>query len=136
MNTNEPAQPKTEGDWEPITELDLWDLIVKAEPRMNCEQRRLWSVIKIDPQKWELTPFGDLDSGFWAVGLLGESVVWYNDIEDGFNISTYRSFGRIGEYWCNQDDLEHTVQHLLDLIQGDFPVPKCGAPVAGPFTGK
>lgn len=32
--------------------------------------------------------------------------LWFNDIEDGFNRSKYSDFGKIDEYWCNQDRLE------------------------------
>jgi hypothetical protein len=44
-------------------------------------------------------------------------VVWFNDIEGGFNRSQYSAFGIIKDYWCNQDELAHTMQCLLDEIQ-------------------
>jgi len=53
------------------------------------------------------------------VGIIGRSVIWYNDIEDGFNISKYATYGRIDEYWCNQDELLITVKRLDHMIRGD-----------------
>jgi hypothetical protein len=110
-------------DWQPITESEIRDKVIQAEARMNAEQSRLWSVMKIDPKKWEQTPYGTKGNGFWAVAIIGQSVVWFNDIEDGFNVSNYKKYGAIEEYWCNQDELEWTVQSLLNCIQsgGGYP---------------
>lgn len=104
-------------DWQPITELEVWDKILQGESRMNPDQSRLWSAIKILPQKWQQTSYGTEGNGFWVVAILGELVLWFNDIEDGFNVSRYKNYGEIEEYWCNQDELEWAVQSLLNLIQ-------------------
>jgi hypothetical protein len=68
-----------------------------------------------------------LGGGFWAVALVGQTVVWFNDIEDGFNRSHYTTHGTIGAYWCNQDQLEWTVQHILNAIESGSDT--------GPFAG-
>jgi hypothetical protein len=83
---------------------------------MNLPQRRLWELVRITPEKWRQEPYGKEGGGFWAVALLGTNVVWYNDIEDGFNCSRYSSRGTIDEYLCNQDELERAIQALLNLI--------------------
>jgi hypothetical protein len=118
-------------DWEPISELELWDYINNAEIRMNIEQQRLWEIIRIDPQKWQEKQYGTLGGGFWVVAIIGQSVIWFNDIEDGFNISPYKQYGVISEYWCNQDELEFAIQRLLDCIQQgyDFRFPRCSPPL-------
>lgn len=102
--------------WQPLTEQELHDMLNSAWQRMSLAQRLLWKAIRIEPQKWALHPYGDLGGGFWAVALLGQTVVWFNDIEDGFNRSHYTNHGSIGTYWCNQDQLEQTIQHLLNAI--------------------
>ena len=91
-------------------------MLNSAWRRMTPAQRRLWEAIRIEPAKWTQHPYGDMGGGFWAVGVLGRQVVWFNDIEDGFNCSEYTAYGAIGAYWCNQDQLEWTVQHLLNLV--------------------
>lgn len=63
------------------------------------------------------SPYGVAVGGFWCVALLGRMVVWYNDMEHGFNISRYTTFGAIDEYHCNQDEMEDAVQSLLNLLQ-------------------
>lgn len=100
-----------------ITESEILDRLNAAWSRMTRRQQLLWEAIRIDPEKWQLEPYGDSIGGFWAVALLGRVVVWYNEIEDGFNRSRYTSYGLIDEYWCNQDDLALTVQQILNDLE-------------------
>ena len=69
------------------------------------------------PAKWKLQPWGDSGGGFWAVGLIGSHVIWYNDIEHGFNISPYAVPGTIGDYRCNQGSLQPVLWDLLHEIE-------------------
>ena len=84
---------------------------------MNSHQQRLWDTIQIGPEKWTQIPYGVDGSGFWAIALIGRIVVWYNDIEDGFNCSRYTHYGKIDSYYCNQDELEHTIEQLMNLVK-------------------
>jgi hypothetical protein len=103
--------------WEPISEAAIWDNINDACLRMSPAQERTWEAIKIIPEKWQQSPYGDLGGGFWVVAIIGQFVVWFNDIEDGFNVSRYSKYGVIGEYWCNQDELEWAVQRVMNLLE-------------------
>jgi hypothetical protein len=114
--------------WKPATEEELHNMLHSAWQRMSLPQRRLWEAIRIDPQKWSSSPYGDLGGGFWAVALLAQTVVWYNDIEDGFNQSNYKTHGTIGAYWCNQDQLEWVIQGLLDSIVTGAATPSQAGP--------
>lgn len=120
--------------WQPLSESNLWDLLNAAEQRMSPEIARFWEAIRISPEKWKQEPWGREGDGFWVVAVIGNRVVWYNDIEEGFNHSARLSFGEIGEYWCNQDELEHTLHALLHLLQtGEQPNGRASAPVPGSF---
>ena len=111
-------------DWTPITEAALRELILAAEARMESPQAKLWECVRIPPQKWHEPTHGAVGAGFWAVGIVGSTVIWYNDIEDGFNQSSYSDFGIISEYWCNQAELEHTLQGLIYRIDQASPMEK------------
>ena len=124
----------SEMDWTPISEAAIWDKIIQAELRMNAEQSRLWAVLKITPSKWQQSPWGDAGQGFWVVGLVGEQMIWFNDIEDGFNISRYKVHGVIEEYWCNQDELEWAVQAVLNAIEHGYSFSRSGPPVVGEYV--
>jgi hypothetical protein len=98
--------------WSPIELPDLLDSIRSSETVMQPDIRRLWAMIRVEPAKWQQHPWGDEGGGFWVVGLLGRQALWYNDIEDGFNISRYTACGTIDEYWCNHDELHHAMHTL------------------------
>ena len=104
-------------DWKPITATGLKARIRQGTKRMNPKQQGLWRAIQIEPEKWQQHPYGYQGGGFWVVGLIGRAVLWYNDIEDGFNRSTFRTYGLIEEYWCNQDELETAVQYLANSLE-------------------
>ena len=104
-------------EWLPIPADTLRDRIRQGERRMSSAQLQLWEAIRIEPEKWFQHPFGDNGNGFWAVGLIGRTVIWYNDIEDGFNRSRYSTYGTIDDYWCNQDELETTLQYLMSALE-------------------
>ncbi len=105
-------------DWEPITKKALQARVAQGIARMTDSQRRLWRAMEVDPLKWEQHPYGEQGGGFWVVGILGGTVIWYNDVEEGFNRSAYSKFGIIDEYFCNQDELELTVQYVASYLEG------------------
>ncbi|XZE19390.1 hypothetical protein SH449x_004709 [Pirellulaceae bacterium SH449] len=116
--------------WNPISLQDLNALIIESVSEFDAVQTRLWHAIKIAPAKWELHPWGDEGGGFWAVGLIGRNVIWYNDIEDGFNISSFSTYGTIDAYYCNQGSLQPVVYDLIQwLMAGDIPSARLGPPV-------
>jgi hypothetical protein len=117
--------------WAPLPEDDIRRAITAARDCMSPRQRRLWDAIQIDPEKWSQSPYGDAGGGFWAVGIIGRIVVWYNDIEEGFKRSRYTSRGSILEYTCSEFELGDVVEQLLSLIEtGQLTGQVCGAPEA------
>lgn len=69
-----------------------------------------------EPAKWELHPWGDPGGGFWVVAVHEDRALWFNDIEEGFNVSTFDEEGRIlGDgYRCNQDEFHWALRALRD----------------------
>lgn len=116
-------------EWEAISEEAICDSINKSYERMSLEQRRIWGIIKIDPQKWSQEPYGNQGGGFWVVAIIGNTVIWFNDIEYGFNRSSFEKFGKIEEYYCNQDELEWQVQNVINQMRDGYDsAGYCGAP--------
>lgn len=104
-------------EWKPIAEPALLARVSQAEARMTPAQRRLWEAVRIPPEKWQQDPYGNAGAGFWVVAVIGSTVIWYNDIEDGFNRSRYSAYGQIEDYWCNQDELEITIAYLMNSLK-------------------
>lgn len=118
-------------EWKPIELNELYDEIRKTESDLNADLWNFWQLIKIDPEKWSEPQFGNKGGGFWVVAICGRKVIWYNDIEEGFNISDYKVYGKIIGYYCNQDELSWTVIRLFDLIKfGGDVIGNAGLPQA------
>ena len=56
--------------WKPLAEDKLTDMIEDAELFMSPGCRNLWDNIKINPQKWTQSPWGNDGGGFWVVAVL------------------------------------------------------------------
>jgi len=99
--------------WKPISKDELKVLILNSSSKMSREEKDFWNHIKIDPRKWNALPWSEEGKGFWIVGLFGQQVLWYNDIEEGFNLSEYSKQGEIGEYFCAQQTLKEVIHSLF-----------------------
>ena len=102
--------------WTPISLAELEEWISRGESKLEGEPLNFWNLIKIAPHKWQEKEYGNEGGGFWVVAIFGNAVVFYNDIEEGFNISTYQTFGHISEYWCEQSELDWIVKLVYRRI--------------------
>lgn len=103
--------------WTPISLGELNNLIQKEKKALSGELLTFWNLIKIEPTKWIEKHFGNEGGGFWVVAVSGNKVIWYNDIEEGFNISPYVVYGQIEGYFCNQDELSWAVTRLYEAVK-------------------
>jgi hypothetical protein len=46
-----------------------------------------------------------------------KKILWYNDIEEGFNISDYKNYGEFEDYYANQSELSSSVAALFNFIK-------------------
>lgn len=102
-------------DWQPIEREELQRRIERGLAAASDDVRRFFAQIAREPVKWQLHPWGDRGGGFWIVAVHGCRVVWFNDIEDGFDVATFETEGVIppDQYACNQDELEVAVGALI-----------------------
>lgn len=89
--------------WTPISLAELLELIHEGVSAMSQQQRRVWEGIAVQPEKWDEEDYGKEGGSFWVVAICGQQVLWYNDVEEGFNISPFSEYGKIDEYWAEQD---------------------------------
>jgi hypothetical protein len=116
--------------WRPVSIEELREILARELRHCSDELRAYLSSVAFEPAKWQQSPYGDEGNGFWAIASDQGRVLWYNDIEDGFNVSAFTEEGAIpsDEYWCNQDELRDA---LLALKHG--PVGQMGPPRPGEF---
>ena len=115
--------------WTPISFESLYDKIIATENLAIGELEGFWKLIRIEPEKWQEKQYGEEGGGFWVVAICGRKVIWYNDIEEGFNVSNYSKYGEIDEYWCNQSELDSAITQLHSCIKfGDSYIVQAGSP--------
>ena len=119
-------------DWTPLGREQLRSIIENELADCSEELRTYFATVAFEPAKWHQSTHGDEGGGFWAIAADGGRVLWFNDIEDGFNVSAFTEWGTIptSEYWCNQDDLKHALPVLRD-----GPIRHLGPPAAVEPTG-
>jgi hypothetical protein len=49
-----------------------------------------------------------------VVGRNGDQVIYYEDVEDGFNVSPISPDGMVLEHWCNDDELRLALNAWID----------------------
>ncbi|MEM1396336.1 MAG: hypothetical protein AAGH38_02670 [Pseudomonadota bacterium] len=113
-----------------MEEVSVIELVQQGYTSFTEQQKRFFDAIEIAPQKWALSPWGDKDGGFWAIGIIGRTVLWYNHIERGFNISAYREYNRIDEYWCSQSSLSEAVLSMKHAADTGLAPVQAGPPIS------
>src|SRR5205085_2560933 len=73
------------------TELD--QIIQRDLAACSDEQRAFFRGVAFQPTRWRQSRWGDQSGGFWAVAAHEDRVLWYNEIEDGFNVSRFTTWG-------------------------------------------
>ncbi len=109
--------------WNPIPRDELLEKIRSGLETADEPVRAAWEDMRIDPEKWQCPPWGNEGGGFWAVAVKGGEVVWYNDIEDGFNVSPFGTRGIIDEYRCEQTAFSEFLGSLPEAAAAESPRP-------------
>lgn len=117
--------------WQPMDLSELQEMIQRDLAACSDEERTFFTRVAIQPEKWSQSPYGDHDGGFWAVAVKGSLVLWYNEIELGFNVSRFTTWGTIpdDEYWCNQDPLQWALPILMGKPGGRMGPPEALKPM-------
>lgn len=102
--------------WEPISLTSLQKEILNGVQKMTTNQLILWKNISIEPKKWIEAEYGNEGGGFWVVAIKGNEIIYYNDIEEGFNVSTFTKIGLIDSYQSEQDEIQWALNKLNESL--------------------
>ena len=75
--------------WRPVAKDELLLLVSRDLARCAPHLREFFERVAFDPVRWQQSPWGLKGGGFWALAAIGNIVLWYNDIEEGFNVSRF-----------------------------------------------
>src|SRR5271155_2904416 len=99
-----------------MSEVEISETLDSSVKQLSTRQRRIWDAVSIVPKRWSQERYGAATGGFWVVGLLGRVVIWYNEIENGFEFSYYSKFGKLDEYTANQFELKQIMERIFDTV--------------------
>jgi len=97
--------------WKPISESDLQILIHEELAKCSAGQRDLFNRIKVNPYKVSIHRLGIVESVF-VIAKLPDGVVYFEDVEEGFEIGNIREDGVIAMQGCSQFELRHVLELL------------------------
>jgi hypothetical protein len=99
------------GTWQPISAEKLDALIAAQLDDCSLKQRQLFERCKIVPHPAKIDRLGKIETVF-IVAKAGDLVLYYEDVEDGFNISSLGPDGSIASPGYEQWDLGHALEQL------------------------
>lgn len=102
-------------DWISFPKKELMMEIHLGEQNMEEELLLFWNKIKLSPEVWKCSDV--IEENFWVVAQYQHYIIWYNDIEEGFNISTSSTKHEILEYGASQNKLNFAVLQLKTSIK-------------------
>ena len=99
------------GSWKAVT-LDEMKRIVEEELRQcGTEDRALFGRMKIEPQKVRFDR-GTFSEDVFVVARQGDKLLFFDDIEDGFEVAEADKDGVIRNAGVGQFDLCHALAHM------------------------
>ncbi|MBS7332545.1 MAG: hypothetical protein KIG88_02980 [Weeksellaceae bacterium] len=98
-------------NWTALKKGDLMMEIFMAEQNLDQEYVSFWERIKINPVIWHCDDV--IEDNFWVVAQHENYIIWYNDIEEGFCISKFKTEGKIQQYTASKNELNAVIQLFL-----------------------
>jgi hypothetical protein len=100
--------------------------IVQSElSGLDDEQSAVFQRYGVEPYLASILRCGEMDNVVIVARREGEVIYW-EDVEEGFNVSPVGDDGRILHHWCNQDELGLALNSWIEGRQGP---PKLGPAV-------
>ena len=90
--------------WHPATIEDVKEVLKQELKKCNPQQITTFHQHSVDPYFASILRYGNREQVVVVAEKSGEVMYW-EDVEEGFNISPVGPDGQILQYWCNQDDL-------------------------------
>lgn len=97
--------------WHPVSAEELDAILAAQIIELTQPQRERFERIKVAPHLVAIHRFGKVEWVF-VVARVGDCVVYYEDVEEGFNVSALSSGGSISAPGHEQWELGHVLERL------------------------
>lgn len=96
--------------WQPATIEDVKAIIREDLGKCDAAQSEAFRRFAVEPYAARLQRYGKAETAI-VVARKGIEAMYWEDVEEGFNISRVSSDGSLLDHHCNQDDLSLALQH-------------------------
>ncbi|MGB5907060.1 MULTISPECIES: hypothetical protein [Stenotrophomonas] len=98
--------------WQPITREELAILISQQLRACSPVQRAAFESLRLPFRAVRLHRLGMIES-VWVVAQLPEGLLYYEDVEEGFEVGTPGEDGVLPDRGCSQLTLTHILHRML-----------------------
>ena len=100
-------------EWKPTSAEEVRKIVERELANCDREQLAIFRRFAVEPYLAPILRYGEMDNVV-VVARKGEEVIYWEDVEEGFNVSPTGEGGRILEHLCNQDELRHALNAWID----------------------
>jgi hypothetical protein len=100
-------------EWRPATIADVKNILETDLPKCDDQQLATYRRYSVEPHFAQIARYGKIEKVVVVAENSGHAIYW-EDVEEGFNISPLGPDGVILEHWCSQDELGHALNHWIE----------------------
>ncbi len=100
-------------EWKAPTIEQVMQIVQDDLTECDNKQREVFESQAVTPYLAPILRYGTLESVV-VVARKGDEVIYWEDVEEGFNVSRQGPDGRILEHWCNQDKLSFVLNAWIE----------------------
>ena len=100
-------------EWRPATIDEVMKIVRLDLVECDSQQIATFEQYSIQPFYAPILRYGELERVVVVARKLNEVVYW-EDVEEGFNLSPIGTDGQILEHWCNQDELGIALNNWIE----------------------
>ena len=100
-------------EWHPATTSEVVEIVEGDLATCDAEQLDTFRKYSVKPYLASILRYGNHESAV-VVAKKAREVIYWEDIEEGFNLSPLGPDGEIVEHWCNQDELGTAINNWIE----------------------
>ena len=98
--------------WQPATIDEVKRIVIEDEGACSIDELEAFRRYAVDPYFASINRYGNSEHVV-VVARKSEEVMYWEDVEEGFNISSTDATGAILEHYCNQDELAIAIRRWM-----------------------
>lgn len=100
-------------EWKPPSVKEVRSIVETDLASCDREQLATFRRYAVEVYVAPILRYGAMESVV-IVARKGNEVIYWEDVEEGFNVAPIAEDGQILEHWCNQDELKYALDAWID----------------------